>query len=235
MHLYINLGLNETTVILKTTPLLQGTSCSVFPGPPTLFYDGIHPNFAERGIRTFKDKLVKRIEADEKRGKENIQWADYMCEIVLTYNNKDKHSATGMTPKESAMKKTEIKVKSTIALQSVSKRKYPDLKVGDNVKIYRKKDKLVRHSVSVARHSSMSKCALQETGSLWDAQRSHWGQEVVQRHKARQSPGLLLHNIGAQVQFSAWPSLQSEKDGQRPTEAFINGIHQSSTETSTQA
>ena len=108
-----------------------------------------HPNFAERGIRTFKDKLFKRVEADEKRGKENIQRTDYIFESVLTYNNKDKHSATGMTPKEGAMKKNEFKVKTSIELQSVSKGKYPELSVGSRVKIYRKKDKLDKQRVSV--------------------------------------------------------------------------------------
>ena len=108
-----------------------------------------HPNFAERVIRTVKDKLFKRIEADEKRGKDNIQWTDYIFEFVLTYNNKDKHSTIGMTPKEGAMKKNELEVKSNIALQSVSKRKYPELNAGDNVKIYRKKDKLDKERVSV--------------------------------------------------------------------------------------
>ena len=37
-----------------------------------------HPNFAERCIRTFKDKLFQRVEADENRGKENIQSTDYI-------------------------------------------------------------------------------------------------------------------------------------------------------------
>ena len=84
-----------------------------------------------------------------RRGKENIQWNDYIFEIVLTYNNKDKHSTIGMTPKEGAMKKNELEVKSNIALQSASKRKYPELDVGDKVKIYRKKDKLDKERVSV--------------------------------------------------------------------------------------
>ena len=108
-----------------------------------------HPNFAERGIRTFKDKLFKRVEADEKKGKETIQWTDYIFEIVLTYNNKDKHSSIRMTPKEGAKKKNEFKVKTSIELQSVSKRKYPELSVGSRVKIYRKKDKLDKERVSV--------------------------------------------------------------------------------------
>ena len=57
-----------------------------------------HPAFAERFIRTFKDKLFKRVEVDEKKGKENIDWTDYILEIMLTYNNKDVHSSTGQTP-----------------------------------------------------------------------------------------------------------------------------------------
>ena len=44
-----------------------------------------HPAFAERFIRSFKDMLYKRVEADEKKGKANIQWTDYILEILLTY------------------------------------------------------------------------------------------------------------------------------------------------------
>ena len=35
-----------------------------------------HAAFAERAVRTFKDMLFKRVEADEKKGKKNIQWND---------------------------------------------------------------------------------------------------------------------------------------------------------------
>ena len=63
-----------------------------------------HPAFSERFIRTFKDKLFKRVEADEKKGKLSIQWADYILEIMLAYNNKDVHSATGQTPNEARKK-----------------------------------------------------------------------------------------------------------------------------------
>ena len=38
--------------------------------------------------------LYKRVEAAEKKGKENIQWIDYNLEILLTYNDKMVHSAT---------------------------------------------------------------------------------------------------------------------------------------------
>ena len=64
-----------------------------------------HPHFAERFIRTFKDMLFKRVE-DEKKGKVNIQWVDYILEIMLTYNSKMVHSAHGMTPHDAHKKKT---------------------------------------------------------------------------------------------------------------------------------
>ena len=69
-----------------------------------------HPNFSERAIRTFKDLLYRRVEADQKKGKDNIQWTDYIFEILLTYNNKMKHSATGFTPKDARKPSNELKV-----------------------------------------------------------------------------------------------------------------------------
>ena len=40
-----------------------------------------HPNFSERAITAFKDLLYRRVEADQKKGKNNIQWTDYIFEI----------------------------------------------------------------------------------------------------------------------------------------------------------
>ena len=42
-----------------------------------------HPNFSERAILTLEDMLYKRVEADEKKGKQNIQCPDYMLETLL--------------------------------------------------------------------------------------------------------------------------------------------------------
>ena len=107
-----------------------------------------HPAFAERFIRTFKDMLFKRVEADEKKGKENIQWIDYIFEIMITYNNKMVHSATDLTPKEAKKPENEIKVKANIAMNATKTRKYPDLEKGNKVKIFKKKDKLDKERVS---------------------------------------------------------------------------------------
>ena len=70
-----------------------------------------HPSFSERAIRTFKDILYKRVEADEKKGKQNLQWPDYILEILLTYRNEMRHSATGFTPKQARKPSHQFKVK----------------------------------------------------------------------------------------------------------------------------
>ena len=98
-----------------------------------------HPNFAERFIRTYKDMLYKRVEKDEKEGKDNIQWIDYNFEILLTYNNKMEHSSIGMTPAEALKEKNNYKVKMKMATEATRTRKYPEINIGDEVKIYRKK------------------------------------------------------------------------------------------------
>ena len=98
-----------------------------------------HPAFAERFIRTFKDKLFKRVENDEKKGKANIQWIDYITEIILTYNNKDIHSATGLAPNEARKEKNEFKAKLNVSVKARKEKIYPPLEVGDRVKILRKK------------------------------------------------------------------------------------------------
>ena len=98
-----------------------------------------HPHFAERFIRTFKDMLFKRVGADEKKGKLKIQWIDYIPEIMLTYNSKMIHSAHGMTPNDAHKKENHLKVKIKLEISRIKTRKYPTLRVGDEVKLYRKK------------------------------------------------------------------------------------------------
>ena len=78
-------------------------------------------NFVERYNRTLKDMIFKRLEADEKKGKENIDWSDYLPEVLLTYNNKMKHSATGLTPNEAKKEKNEFRAKLNVANQSKKK------------------------------------------------------------------------------------------------------------------
>ena len=83
--------------------------------------------------------LFKRVEADEKKGKANIQWTDYIFEMLLTYNNKNVHSTTKFTPSQAKLPKNEFQVKLKISLQAKRNRTYPEIEVGDSVKIMRKK------------------------------------------------------------------------------------------------
>ena len=57
----------------------------------------------------------------------------------MTYNNKLKHSSTNHTPNEARNNKNELNVKINMLMHSKHNRKYPMLKIGDKVKIYRKK------------------------------------------------------------------------------------------------
>ena len=97
------------------------------------------PCFCRAFFKTFKDKLCKRVENDEQNKKTNIQWIDYIDEIVLTYNNKDVHSATGQTPYKARDTDNEFKSRLNIAMKAKKQRLYPELSVGDKVKIKRKK------------------------------------------------------------------------------------------------
>ena len=106
-----------------------------------------HAHFAERFIRTFKDALFKRVGASEV--KKNIPWQDFVYEILLTYNNKIKHSETEMTPAEAKKPSNEIDVKLTLLSKKKHERRYPLLSIGDKVKIIRKKEPGEKERTSV--------------------------------------------------------------------------------------
>ena len=44
--------------------------------------------------------VVKRVDADKAKDKQNIQWIDYILEIMLAYNEKLVSSTTKFTPKQ---------------------------------------------------------------------------------------------------------------------------------------
>ena len=86
-----------------------------------------------------KINCLKRVENDEKKGKNNIQWIDFITEILPTFNNKDVHSATGPTPNEARKERNEFRAKLNVSVKAKKERMYPTLEVGDKVKIMRKK------------------------------------------------------------------------------------------------
>jgi len=105
-----------------------------------------HPHFVERMIRTFREMLDKRMEND-KDGKK--QWTDYIFPILLTYNNKLVHSATGFTPNDARKPENGLQVFLNIKMKAKKNRVYPDVEKGDKVKIYQKRKPGEKVNVSV--------------------------------------------------------------------------------------
>ena len=95
-----------------------------------------HAHMAERAIRTFKDSLYKRV---DNMKDDNIQWSDLIFEILLTYNNKIIHTTTGLIPYEARLPKNRLTVWTNTYIKSKQTRIYPELSIGDKVKILRKK------------------------------------------------------------------------------------------------
>ena len=56
---------------------------------------------------------------------------------------------TGLTPFQASEPKNEAHVRTMLEVNAIHKRKYPDLRVGDKVKLYHKKDKLDKERISV--------------------------------------------------------------------------------------
>jgi hypothetical protein len=106
-----------------------------------------HAHFVERFIRTFKDALYKRI--DNEKDKDNVQWNDYIFEVMLTYNNKLKHDSHGFTPAEASKRENSMDVKMNLEMKAKKNRKYPELNVNDEVKIYKKKERFEKERKSV--------------------------------------------------------------------------------------
>ena len=98
----------------------------------------------ERFIRTLRDKINKRLEHNK-----NKDFKQLLFEVILTYNNKDVHSATGMTPNEAKLDKNRLQVKLNLEMNRIATRRYPEISVGDNVKIYKKKAKFDKEFKSV--------------------------------------------------------------------------------------
>jgi hypothetical protein len=116
-----------------------------------------HAHFVERFHRTFRGMLHKRmvfllqdripkdkkerkelIKKVEKSGEAHIQWSDLVPEILKAYNN-TKHSTIRMTPNEAEKPSNQMDVKAAIELKARFPRKYPEVKVGDVVRVVKKK------------------------------------------------------------------------------------------------
>ena len=108
-----------------------------------------HAAVAERTIRTIKAMIDKRIESAKKRDNHDTRWVDVLNQVLITYNYKNIHSATKMTPKDATKTTNHIQVKANLELTRKHTRIYPDINVGDYVKVYDKKDKYDKERIPV--------------------------------------------------------------------------------------
>ena len=90
-----------------------------------------HANVVERWIRTLKNGIHDRVRAT------NANWEDMVKPVVRTYTN-TVHSSTNHTPKDAHDDKNSPDVIANLTLKSRSKRKYRNINVGDEVKVYTK-------------------------------------------------------------------------------------------------
>ena len=106
-------------------------------------------HFVERFHRTFKLMIKQRVD-ELKRAKRKltkttpidtarIQWSDLTPQVLAVYNNKNKHRIIGMTPAEAKKPSSEADAKMAMELVARQGRRFPILRVGDKVKILRKK------------------------------------------------------------------------------------------------
>ena len=108
-----------------------------------------HANTAERAIRTFKDLLTRRIESKEIEPGEVWYTPKILYAILLKYNKKMVNRTIGLTPEQATDPKNEAHVRTMLELNAIRKRKYPDIKVGDRVKIYKKKKVFEKERIPV--------------------------------------------------------------------------------------
>ena len=102
-----------------------------------------HAPVAERQIRTIKSMIYQRVE------KTNEKWHTVLGQVLLVYNNRMVHSSIKMTPNEARKPANELNVKLNLQLNRTKLRKYPNVSVGDTVRLYKKKDKLDKERKSV--------------------------------------------------------------------------------------
>jgi len=90
-----------------------------------------HANVVERFIRTLKNAVHDRVRFT------NGKWEDMLKFVVDKYNNTI-HSTTNHKPKDAHQDKNSPDVAANLATKSIHKRKYKNINIGDDVKVYTK-------------------------------------------------------------------------------------------------
>jgi hypothetical protein len=102
-----------------------------------------HAAIAERTIRTIKSELDKRMACRPEK------WTKVLPSVLDKHTNKEIHSATGMTPTEAREEHNDHAVRASLVVHSVKNRVYPELRLGDRVRVYRKRKTFDKERVPV--------------------------------------------------------------------------------------
>ena len=102
-----------------------------------------HAPFAERSIKTIKNEIYKRVKLPS-----DVNWDSLLFQILLKYNHKQIHSTTGYTPADAEKATNHLNVKLNIEMKKNKTRVYPDIEIGDYVRIHKSKDKLDKEHIS---------------------------------------------------------------------------------------
>ena len=89
-----------------------------------------HASVAERAIRIVKKMLGDRVKAT------NRTWTSLLQVALPKYNQQITHGATRLTPNEAHKDENQVTAKANSLMKEKHLRKYPNLNVGDKVKIY---------------------------------------------------------------------------------------------------
>ena len=108
-----------------------------------------HAHVVGRLIRTLKSMIYKRIEAAEQNDGEVKRWVDVLYPVLLTYSRRMVHSATKFTPNEAVKPSNKLDVKLNLELAAKHLRKYPEVKVGDKVRVFKKRKDFAKERVSI--------------------------------------------------------------------------------------
>jgi hypothetical protein len=103
-----------------------------------------HAPTAERMIRTLKNLMFRRLKHEPDK-----TWYQIIHEVLVTLNYIRKSSATNMIPNEARKPENLIKVKGYMEGKRKDTRQYPPVKVGDLVRVFRKRKNFEKETVGL--------------------------------------------------------------------------------------
>jgi transposase InsO family protein len=106
----------------------------------------LHARVAERTIRTIKGLLKIAIDKDTSG---NPLWTKHINQVLDDYNNKNVHSTIGMTPAAATQGQNEFEARTNLEIHRKKFRRYPELNVGDKVRVFRKRGTFAKEDTGV--------------------------------------------------------------------------------------